>query len=104
MKLREYRNKSGKTQREIAEVLRVSIKTYQNYEYEVSEPDSAILCALADYYRISLDDLLGRTANCTTPVVSNDECDLLLLYRQMELSTKAAFMLVAQGLAAIGKD
>lgn len=58
MRLKEFRNKSGLTQGEVAEILSIPKRTYQNYEYEIREPDSRILCKLADLYNTSIDELL----------------------------------------------
>lgn len=60
MKLKEYGLRQGLTQEEVAKALGMPKKTYQNYEREVREADSEVLCALADLYEISLDDLVGR--------------------------------------------
>ena len=62
MKLREYRRKKGLTQEEAAIRLGIPKKTYQNYEREVREPSTDVLCALADLYDTSLDELTGRAA------------------------------------------
>lgn len=60
MKLKEYRGKKGLTQEAVASRLGIPKKTYQNYEREVREPSTDILCALADLYDTSLDELTGR--------------------------------------------
>lgn len=61
MNLKHFRNLNCMTQEEVAAHLDIPTKTYQNYEREVREADSNILCALADLYDISLDALIGRT-------------------------------------------
>lgn len=48
-------------QRELAEILGMSFRGYQNYETGQSEPKLATLIAIADYYHVSVDYLLGRT-------------------------------------------
>lgn len=60
MKLKKYRQSIHKTQQQIADYLGVPLRTYQNYEREVREADSDILCRLADLYDITLDELVGR--------------------------------------------
>ena len=48
-------------QREIADHLGLSFRGYQNYETGQSEPKIATLIAIADYYQVSIDYLVGRT-------------------------------------------
>ena len=59
--LREIRKASGKKQREVAEFLEVNIRTYQLYEEGKNEPSIKKLIALADYFQVSLDYLVGRS-------------------------------------------
>ena len=39
----------------------MSLRGYQNYETGQSEPKLATLLAIADYYQVSIDYLVGRT-------------------------------------------
>ncbi|MCI9120346.1 MAG: helix-turn-helix transcriptional regulator [Oscillibacter sp.] len=48
-------------QKEMAELLGLSLRGYQCYESEESEPKLATLIAIADYYHVSIDYLVGRT-------------------------------------------
>ena len=58
--LRDIRKKSGKKQREAAEYLGLNIRTYQYYEGGQSEPNISTLVKLADFFVVSLDELVGR--------------------------------------------
>lgn len=58
--LKETRMKSGKKQREAAEYLGVNIRTYQYYEEGKNEPAISTLVQLADFFQVSLDELVGR--------------------------------------------
>ena len=58
--LRLIRIKSGKKQREAAEYLGVNIRTYQYYEEGKNEPAIPVLEKLADFFGVSLDELVGR--------------------------------------------
>lgn len=58
-------------QKEVATYLKVSIATVSNYENDVHSPDYAVLCRLADYYGVTTDYLLGRTAYRSDPRVLN---------------------------------
>lgn len=58
--LKSIRKKSSKKQREVAEYLGINLRTYQNYEGGRSEPSIAQLIKLADFFMVSLDELVGR--------------------------------------------
>lgn len=48
-------------QKEMAELLGLSLRGYQCYETDESEPKLAALIALADFYQVSIDYLVCRT-------------------------------------------
>ena len=58
--LLELRLQNGLSQKGIAQAIGIVVKTYQRYEYGEREPDLSTLIALADYYHLSLDDLVCR--------------------------------------------
>ena len=60
-RLKELRKKRRLYQRELAELLGISIRGYQCYETGEHEPGVKKLIALADYYNVSIDYLVGRT-------------------------------------------
>ena len=60
-RLKELREERRIYQRELANVLGMSFRGYQNYETGQSEPKLATLAAIADYYQVSIDYLVGRT-------------------------------------------
>lgn len=47
-------------QREVADAVGVNLRTYQGYEGGRSEPKYETLVALADFFEVSVDYLLGR--------------------------------------------
>ena len=53
----------GLTQKQVADGLNVAKQQYQRYEYGTVEPVASKLIALADYFGVSLDYLVGRTDN-----------------------------------------
>lgn len=59
-RLRDIRAASGYKQREAAAAAGVVLRTYQGYEEGKSEPSIAKLIALADFFDVSLDYLMGR--------------------------------------------
>ena len=58
--LKTVRKSSGKKQNEVAEYLGVHIRTYQYYEAGRNEPSIAQLIKMADFFMVSLDELVGR--------------------------------------------
>ena len=61
IRLKELREERRIYQRELANVLGMSFRGYQNYETGQSELKLATLAAIADYYQVSIDYLVGRT-------------------------------------------
>ena len=64
-RLRELRREQGLKQREMAEICGLKLRSYQDYEYNKSYPEVPGLIAIADYFDVSLDYLMGRT-DCRT--------------------------------------
>lgn len=62
-RLVELRQSRGLTQRQVYEAVKMSPIGYQRYEYGEREPVLAKLIALADYFDVSIDYLVGRTDN-----------------------------------------
>ena len=60
-RLRMLRKEKKVQQKEIAEYLGISIRGYQFYESEHNEPNIKALIALADFYGVTIDYLVGRT-------------------------------------------
>ena len=60
-RVRDLREDHDKTQKEIAELLNVQLTVYQRYERGERELPLWAAIKLADYYRVSLDYLVGRT-------------------------------------------
>ena len=60
-RVRELRQEKGMKQREMADVLQIKLRSYQNYEGGERRPDYEGLDALADYFDVTTDYLLGRS-------------------------------------------
>ncbi len=63
MQLKEYRKKLGLSQDDIAKKLGVHNTTYGNWELGKTEPTVDTLIKLADFYNVTVDELLGREAD-----------------------------------------
>jgi len=60
-RLKDLREGRRIYQREMAEMLGLSMRGYESYETNTSEPKLETLVLLADYFNVSVDYLLGRT-------------------------------------------
>ena len=59
--LRRFRKEQKITQVQAAKAAVITEAMYQFYEYGKSEPKIGVLIALADYFDVSLDYLVGRS-------------------------------------------
>ena len=61
-RLRDLREDSDKTQSEIARLLQTTQQQYSKYEKGLQEIPVHHLITLADFYKVSVDYLLGRNS------------------------------------------
>ena len=59
-RFKKYRQKSGLTQKEAAELIGINSYQLGNYETNISEPSIAILKGMSKAYKVSVDDLIGN--------------------------------------------
>lgn len=60
-RLRALRNREGKTQQDMADLLGVDRTTYAKYESGANEPNIATLKQLSAHFNVSIDYLLDNT-------------------------------------------
>ena len=60
-RLKQCRLEAGLAQEDVARELGIRYSTYGRYERGGSEPDISLAARIADYYRVSLDYLAGRS-------------------------------------------
>ena len=60
-RLKDLRKQKKVGQKEVAELLGVSLRSYQFYESGEYDPSLPNLVILADYFQVSTDYLLGRS-------------------------------------------
>lgn len=60
-RLKTLRKRKGVTQKSIADTVSITEVSYQRYEYGKVRPSLDVLIALADYFDVSLDYLVGRS-------------------------------------------
>ena len=61
-RLKELRKLNNVTQKQVAEAINIAERNYQRLEAGYN-PNHETLVALADYFKVSLDYLTGRTDN-----------------------------------------
>ncbi|MDE7023666.1 MAG: helix-turn-helix domain-containing protein [Ligilactobacillus sp.] len=66
IRLKELRNQKNMTQDELGKVLNVSGKTIGTWERDSRQPNIETINALANYFNVSTDYLLGRKENSKT--------------------------------------
>ena len=79
IRLKELRNQRNLTQLEVGKYIGVTRSTVAGYECKGKEPSFAILIAIADFFDVSLDYLLGRkepTIDNSYKDVFKDICNL----------------------------
>ena len=62
-RLKELRRLKKQRQVDLAIILEMTIRNYQDYEAGKIDPPTSKLTALADYFDVSIDYLVGRTDN-----------------------------------------
>jgi len=60
-RIRNLREDSDLTQQQVGAAINVPQRTYAYYESGQRMVPPHVLCALADFYKVSVDYLLGRT-------------------------------------------
>lgn len=64
-RFKKIRTDMGLTQKQVADGIGVAEQAYQRYEYGRTVPSALVLIALADYFDVSLDYLVGRSDDPT---------------------------------------
>lgn len=59
--LKILRKKTNLTQKEVADAVGITFQTYSYYETGRTNPTPEMLCKFADFFGVSVDELLGRT-------------------------------------------
>lgn len=84
LRLKEIRTQLGITQDTVAAMLGVSRASYTNIENGKRDPDTATLIALADYFHVPIDFLVGREMKAPAQSLNSEELRVLAAYRAAE--------------------
>lgn len=93
--LKSLRKENGLKQSELAKKLGIGQSTIVGYEKGLHEPTAEILSRYANFFNVSTDYLLGRTDDFgsviapVAPALSEDEAELVALYRSLLPDYKA---------------
>ena len=125
-RLKQLRTKAGLTQTDMHNIFGVAQNTYSQWETDKREPDFKTLSRIADYFRVTVDYLLGRSDDpspadeseipglypvkkkkfpvlgrvaCGEPIYAEEEHDT---YIKASADIDADFCLIAQGDSMIG--
>ena len=61
LRLKELRKAKKLKQSDIANILGITTRNYQDYEYGKIDPPTSNMIILADYFNVSIDFLVGRS-------------------------------------------
>ena len=102
-RLRDLREDHDKTQQDIADILGTSQTMYARYERGANELPLRHLLKLADYYGVSADYLLCRTA-MPSAELSEGEYALIRAYRAADDRARNMVDLALEPFMASGED
>ena len=96
--LKELRDKRNVTQEELASSLSVKQQTVGKWENGITVPRQPMLIKIADYFHVSVNDLIYGESNLSqppatppsTPALTPQEQDLLRKYRVLTPNSRAA--------------
>ena len=72
-RLKILRDERGIKQKELAQLLSITERTYRHYEAGEIDPPTSKTALLANFFDVSVDYLLGRTDDRDTTLVNDDE-------------------------------
>ncbi len=76
--LKELRIKNKKTVDELSKLLNISVQAYYKYEKGQNEPNIENLIKLADFYHVTLDELIGRPISLINKALLSDRAQNII--------------------------
>lgn len=102
IKIKELRLEKGLYQKDIAKLVNKTIACVSDWEKGNTEPCVDEIIQLADFFEVSTDYLLNRTNEADLVEVktdlTNDEQELINLYRKLSFGDKNQLLGFAKGL------
>lgn len=100
MELKNIRKKQGLKQIDVAAGTGITFQTYSSYETGKSKPTPDMLCRLADFFGVTVDELLGRT---TAPQLFDnariERPEILEIYDELTPEQQNNLLIFARGMA-----
>ncbi|MBQ9887247.1 MAG: helix-turn-helix transcriptional regulator [Lachnospiraceae bacterium] len=88
-RIQQLRINKGLSQNEIAHILGITTRAYQNYEYGTNDPQAKTLIQLSDLYNVTIDYLIGRDDKYSiNENLPDDEVKMLNAYRKCSQAGK----------------
>ncbi len=98
-RMKSIRKAQGYTQSDVAKAVGITFQTYSSYETGNSKPTPDMLCKLADFFNVSIDELLGRTSQTS---IFDDaripQSEIQSLYEQMTPEEQMYLLNSARGI------
>lgn len=79
MRLKEIRESKNISQKELSNILGFKPTTYNGYEKGLSEPNIQTLIKLADFYKVTLDELVGHEVPYLLKKIDFSDAQLTLI-------------------------
>lgn len=98
-RIKELRLNKKLNQKELADIVNVKQNTISNWELGVTEIDNNNLIKLSDFFDVSIDYILGKNSINKIASLSDDENELLLLYRKCDNKNKTVILDVAKSIS-----
>lgn len=88
-RLKHLRSKNNLNQDELASKINKKKDSISKYEHNKAFPEMPILIKIADYFKVSIDYLLGRSdIRQIKEEITNDELNLINIYKELDPNTK----------------
>lgn len=100
-RLQELRESQKLTQIELAQIMNIPRMTYNNYEKGRCEPNIQTLIKLADYYHVTLDYLVGRQFANDAGYLTDEEKEILKMFRKLDTLRKAKAIAYTAGMLTL---
>lgn len=97
-RLKELRKKQKLTQQQVADAVGIGMQAYAYYEKEERDPSPDTLCRLADFFGVTVDELLGRTSSDIFDNARIEQPEILQLYERMTPEEQNNLVNYARGL------
>lgn len=96
-RLKQLRTNSGLTQLDVSRLLGVERSTYVKYERGNSDPPTATLVRLADYFGVTVDYLIGHDSayvpeTVPAPKISDFDTDILRKFHALDDMAQARIL------------